>query len=57
MSKCVIKDIKSIIINGKEYPYKPYEFLITPEAIRGGMGTYKSDNKQLFKNKEDERVE
>lgn len=55
MGKYVIKDIKSIVINGKEHPYKPYEFEQTPEEIRGGMGTYESDNKQLFINKEDKK--
>ena len=47
MGKYVIKDIKSIVLNGKEYPYKYepfYEVVVTPEEIRGGIGyepTYK----------------
>lgn len=55
MGKYAIKDIKSIIINGKEYPYKYYNFEQALEEIRGGMGSYESDDKQLFRNKEDKK--
>lgn len=47
MDKYVIKDIKSIIINGKEYSWTPYAFETTPEEIRGGMGIYKPRNKSI----------
>lgn len=47
MGKYVIKDIKSIIINGKKYPCKPYDLEQTPEEIRGGLGTYKSNIKPI----------
>ena len=40
MGKYVIKDIKSIIINGKEYPWNTCEIEMTQEEIRGGLGTY-----------------
>lgn len=47
MGKYVIKDIKSIIINGKEYPWSPCDIEMTQEEIRGGLGTYEPKIKHI----------